>query len=464
MAFVFWGAGAYRQSAKTSGYAGEIFGRKITSTRFNRLYSYHNNKMRLALGENYQQLLPYLNLKEQVWTQLIFLEHAKMLKIKVNDQEVIQAIATIPLFLKDGAFNQATYKSVVRYFFNSTPRDFEEQTRDDLTIKKLFEELTKGVTINDEEITATYKSEHEAVSIHYLKVDAGDFLNQAQVDDTEIKDYYQNNTEKFRRQLSVKIEYAGIEYPLPATEADRLRLFEQMKTLYPKLKAANELKDAVSAPYIYHQTDFFSIDESVAEVKDEFYRYAFSLQEKEASPIIQTPEGAYFMRVIQKKPSHIPPLEEIKEKIAEALKREKAKELVKKKAEEYKNTIDELLKEQPSLRLKDIAHALKVEMKTSTEFKRNQPIPDIPISQKVNEAAFSLKPNQMSGILHTDSSSFIIEQEKFIGIDEEKFKQEKEDYRKKLLERKKENAFNPVSQAIIEKASLKDYTSSNSSE
>ena len=464
IAFVFWGAGAYRQGAKTSSYAGEIFGRKIAVSDFNRLYSYHINKLRLSLGDNYQQVLPYLNVREQVWTQLIFLEHARALKLKVSDQEIVQAIADIPLFVKDGVFNQETYKNVVRYFFNATPRDFEEQTRNDLMLKKLYEVLTKSILINDEEITATYKSEHEALSIRYLKTDAKDFLSQAHSSDAELNDYYQKNAGKFRRQLSVKIEYAGIDYPPEAQDADRLELFEHLKTIYPNLKASNSLQDAVNSPFTYHQTDFFSIDEPALEVKDEFYRYAFSLAEKETSPIIQTPEGAYVLRLIQKKPTYIPSLEEIKDKVTETLKMEKAQALAKNKGEEYKKKIDELITLQPALSLKDIASLLKTELKTTPEFKRNQPIEGIAMSQKITEAAFTLKPKEISGLIEADSSFFIIEQEKMVDIDQEKFKQEKESYREKLLERKKQNAFNTLSQAIIEKATPKDYTAFDSSQ
>ena len=143
---------------------------------------------------------------------------------------------------------------------------------------------------------------------------------------------------------------------------------------------------------------------------------------------------------------------------------EKAQALAKNKGEEYKKKIDELITLQPALSLKDIASLLKTELKTTPEFKRNQPIEGIAMSQKITEAAFTLKPKEISGLIEADSSFFIIEQEKMVDIDQEKFKQEKESYREKLLERKKQNAFNTLSQAIIEKATPKDYTAFDSSQ
>ncbi len=464
IAFVLWGAGASRQSSKTTDYCGEIFGKKIPSQEFFQLYSFNLNKLRLSVGEKYQELLPYLNLKEQTWTQLILLAHAKRLTLKASDQEVIQSISEMPLFLKNGKFDQGIYHNVVRYFFNSKPRDFEEQTRNELTLKKLFDELTRTVTINDEEVLATYKHEHEAISINYIKVEGKEFLDSAQISDDELKDYYQKNVEKFKRQPSVKIEYVGIPYPPEAQEAERLQIFEQMKTLHPKVKGAHELKEIAREPLIYQQTGFFTMDESPEEIKSyEFYRYAFSLAEKETSPLIQASDGVYALRVIQKKPSYTPDLNEVKEKVSEELKAIKAKEFAKKKIEEYKRKIDELLKGQSAAKLKTIAPLLPKELKTSAEFKRGGPIPDIGLEKNIIDTAFSLKPDQISGILETNSAYYIIAQEKFTGIDEEKYKQEKETYRKDLLERKKQSAFSGPAQAIIERANLKDYTASQPS-
>lgn len=458
IAFILWGAGAYRETSKTTDYAGEIFGKKIPSPKFFQLYSFNLNKIRLSLGENYQKFLPYLNLKEQTWTQLILLEHARKIDTKVPDQEIIKTITALPFFLKDGAFNDASYRNIVRFFFHIQPRDFEEQTRNELILKKLFDELTKNISLNDEEITATYKHEHEALSINYIKIEGKDFLDAVKISDDELKEYYQKNAQNFMKQPSVKIEYLGILYPKDSQEAEHLQIFEQMKTLYPKIKGALELKEAFAEPLIYQETDFFSMEDAPEEIKSyEFYQYAFSLPEKETSPLIQAPDGVYALRVIQKKPSYIPVFEEAKAKVSEALKALRAKELAKNKIEEYKAKIDELLKDNPALRLKDIAKSLNLEAKTSAEFKRDESIADIGFEKNILAAAFALKASQISAAIETDSAYYIIEQEKFIGIDEEKFKQEKEIYRENLLEKKKQNAFSPLAQAIIERAKLKEY-------
>ncbi|HAH22145.1 MAG TPA: hypothetical protein DCL49_14755, partial [Candidatus Omnitrophica bacterium] len=65
-------------------------------------------------------------------------------------------------------------------------------------------------------------------------------------------------------------------------------------------------------------------------------------------------------------------------------------------------------------------------------------------------------------ILEDAKSSFIIEPDKFTGIDQEKFKQDKTTYSDSLLERKKQNTFNSLQSELITKANLKQYISSSS--
>lgn len=364
LAFVLWGAGAYREGSIGTGYAGKISGRAVSIREFRRMYLACLNDARLRFGENYRQLAPYLNLRAQAWTKLALLEYAGNLKIKAANQEVAREIAAIPLFFRGDAFNQDVYEKVVRYFLDSSPRDFEEHIRGSLIIRKLYERITQDITVNDEETLADYKRKNETANILYLEVNQKDFLSQAAVTDDELKNYYQANADQFKR-------------PPPVENG-----------------------------------------------------------------------------------SFIPDFEEVKGDIRKTLESRKAKGEAKKKIEELKNQIDEVLKKEPNLTLKEMAPRFAVELKTTPQFKRFEPLAESEITPQIQLAAFNLKPNQISGILESPGAYFLIEQETFIGIDEEKFKQEKETHQKNLLEEKKQRAFNNFIQGLIAKSDLKDYNSS----
>ena len=359
LAFVLWGSGSYKQSLKGRTFAGIIFGRKVAAEEFRKARLSCLNEARLRFGENYRQLLPYINLDNQAWMRLILLEEAKRLHIAAPDQEVIRDITSNPLFHKDGKFNQDTYERITRYFFNTKARDFEEQARSGIIIKKLYQQLTKDVTVSDEELLAAYKKENETISASYFRLEKNDFLEQVKIGDDELKDYYRKNALQFK-----------------------------------------------------------------------------------------------------KKDSNITDFQEVKEDIRNTLSQEKAKGEARKKMEEYKNKIDDYLKNNPESDFKEAAKTLGLEVKTTLQFKRGESPTDTQLDEEIRYAAFGLKPGQISGILETSSHFYLIEQDKFTGIDEEKFKQEKETYRKNLLEEKKQRTFNNLAQGIISKSNLQDYASS----
>lgn len=459
LAFVLWGAEAHRQRSGPD-YAGIIFGRKVSIPEFRRIYVSCLNDMRLRLGEDYQKLLPIINLNHQSWMKLALLHHARKLKIRAANPEVVAAITANPFFFRDGKFNRETYEKIVRYYFRSSPRAFEEQTRDSLIIKKLYDELTKNVTITDEELLNAYKQEFEELSINYIQLKTDDLLAQVTLEDAELKDYYQKNAIQLKMPPAVKAEYLAGEYPEDAKEEEKIKRLDEIKALYPKIKNTADLKTIARENLIYRQTGFFSLYEPIEKIESlEFNKWAFQLREKQTSPVIQTPWGVYVLRVMQKRDSYIPDFQDAKEKVAEALKADKAKEAAKKQIQEYKNKIDEFIKNNPGGNLREAVKSLGLEVKTTAQFRRGRPLEESGISQNIQNIAFTLKPGQISDTLEADSAYFLIEQDKLTGIDEEKFKEEKEAYAKDLLEKKKDALFNSALQELMAKSGLIDYSS-----
>ena len=237
-----------------------------------------------------------------------------------------------------------------------------------------------------------------------------------------------------------------------------------MNNLHPKIKKTNDLKSLAAENKITHnESSFFASDEPLEGIEsEEFYKYAFSLGAGQVSPVIKTLKGVYILKVIQKKDPYIPELTETRPKAEEALKLIKAKEEARKKAEDYRNKIDGYLKNDQAINLKKAAELLGVELKTTPAFKRGQAIPDADIDLSVLNSAFELKPGEISPILEGTKSIFIVEPDKFTGIDQEKFKQDKAAFSENLLEKKKQDAFNSLQSQLIGQANLKQYISSSS--
>ncbi|MBI4846885.1 MAG: SurA N-terminal domain-containing protein [Candidatus Omnitrophica bacterium] len=363
-AFVIWGAGASRITSKYTETAGEIFGNKISLQEFLESKTNISNNYKLQLGDNYSKIIPYVNINNQAWQQLILSAQAKKLKISISDQEVIQSIMDNPFFHRDRKFDRGIYERITNYFFGASPRKFEEQIRRSLSIKKLYEQTTKDLKLSDEELLQEYKKENQTLSINYLKISAQDFKEKIKITEAEINNYYRDNPQEFK---------------------------------------------------------------SLPEVKD----------------------------------NQPPALKEIKEKIKEILLNKKADEEAKKTAENYKIKIDQYLIKKPKARFKNIGKKLKIKIITSEPFKRGSAIPEIAMNKEFSESAFTLKPGEISSPLSTPSGCFLIEQEKFTDIDEKKFNEEKETFRGKLLEAKKQSIFDAYVEKLTTEAKLKEYSQSN---
>lgn len=133
IAFVLWGGYSLGVSLSQSGKnAGEIFGKGVSFTDFDRFY--RASQIFSFNGKSVQD--PEL-LKQQTWQSIIYSREAKRLNVPVSDQEVHNEIARL---LKTQGIENATpelYKAWLSRTLREAPKDFEEQIRELLRIQKL---------------------------------------------------------------------------------------------------------------------------------------------------------------------------------------------------------------------------------------------------------------------------------------------------------------------------------------
>jgi hypothetical protein len=104
---------------------------------------------------------------QMAWDRLIMVAEAKKQNLRISDGEVITFIKTMPIFLRDGKFDERLYGYVLRNNLGLAPRGFEEMMRENLAIQKLHAVLTKDVKISDEEILDQYKVDNAKFKVSY---------------------------------------------------------------------------------------------------------------------------------------------------------------------------------------------------------------------------------------------------------------------------------------------------------
>jgi peptidyl-prolyl cis-trans isomerase D len=507
-AFVLWGSGSIIRGRGGPTYAGKIFGRKISFDEFAKEYQACRHQAIMMYGDQFNRLAKYLNLEEVTWNRLILLEEVKRQKIKVMDREVVEEITHLAFFQRNGQFDQRFYVNLLEYAFRTNPREFEEEIRKSLMISKLYALVSGQIDLKDGQIKDEYRKENERIKVSYVFILPKDFEGGVNLEDKEVEEYFKAKTQEFKRPERVNVEYVGIDYAsiestLSITDeelkeyydlhqeefklADKEnehRQFEETKEIIKtrltfersreiveekieeidrRLKIEPDL-EKISKEFSLKidRTGLFSAEDSIPNIgwSYEFANAAFSLRLGKLSSPIKTEKGCYIIKVKEKKEPYLPSLEEVKQEVRLVLRDQKARELAKEKAKEYLSKIKVFFETNPQEDFAQIAKDLSLKFGQTDAFTRRGYISGIGINEDFSKTAFSLSKGEVSDVVETPQGFYILRLDEFLPIDEAKFSQEKEEFKKNLLLRKKEENFQRFFAKLKEKAQLQSNISS----
>ncbi len=151
--------------------AGSIFKKQVPLVLFARAHDAVTRQALMNYGDKFRERVPPEELDQRAWERLAFLQEAKRKGIRVSDKEVIDEIATYPLFrAADGSFDKSAYQHLIQYSFGTTPRAFEEETRENMTIAKLVRQIAEAAPISDADVQEAYRRKEEAIRATVLAV------------------------------------------------------------------------------------------------------------------------------------------------------------------------------------------------------------------------------------------------------------------------------------------------------
>ena len=150
---------------------GTLFGRPVPLHEYLKSAEAVTHEAILRYGDQYRHQVPDSQLKQQAWERLVLVTEARREKIRISDSEVIEEIQRHPVFRSaSGQFDSRGYQAIIQYSLGTTPRVFEEETREDLAIRKLLQKAVGNPTLTDEEIRTGFLAREESIRIRFLKV------------------------------------------------------------------------------------------------------------------------------------------------------------------------------------------------------------------------------------------------------------------------------------------------------
>jgi peptidyl-prolyl cis-trans isomerase D len=165
--------------------------------------------MKLIRNNLNEELLQALGLRKQALDQLIdqvlMLQEAEGLNLKVTDEELAQTVRGMTVFQTAGQFDSGRYRNVLAQV-NLTPEAFQTSQRDALLIQKLRVFITGSVKVSEQEMLEWYNWNDAQVSIDYALVEAVRFTDLEPTDE-QLSAYYEQNRDSYNTDPTIKVRY-----------------------------------------------------------------------------------------------------------------------------------------------------------------------------------------------------------------------------------------------------------------
>jgi peptidyl-prolyl cis-trans isomerase D len=355
--------GSNRGSRDTQAIA-VVDGKIISEGEFQDEYRKLMDMARLRYGAKLtSEALKEMGLKKMAYDSLlnrqIIISKAADLKVQVSDEELRNMIMSLPALQTDGIFDERKYQQLLRYNKTSA-EDFENMQKINLTANKIEALIRDGIKVSDKEIFDVYALQNQKINVNFVQIAGKDIKKKIIPTQTELENYLKNNGKLFRISEQVKINYLSFasndfaptnisdsdlrDYynrnkdkyktkdgkQLQFTEAKgavikELRQLRGMQTAYIEAKKAHDtiyqednfMAYAAKNKLTVSSLDFFPLNKSpqeFASAKD-LAATLMDLQKNEISKVIKTDNSYYIVRIVDKKASYLPKLDDIRNEV-----------------------------------------------------------------------------------------------------------------------------------------------------
>ena len=185
------------------------------------------------------------------------------------------------------------------------------------------------------------------------------------------------------------------------------------------------------------ETGLIASDEPIQGVgaQPEISGRVFGMKEGEVTPAMRVATGWVFATVTGRQDSYVPQLAEVKAKVADDVRQEKAAEMAKQRATAIATDLKNA---------KDFAAAVKragLEVKTTELVARGTAIPDLGISEAVDAAAFALPQGGVSDAITTPTGTAVIRVVEKVGVTDAEVESGKDVLRDELVNVRRDKFF-----------------------
>jgi peptidyl-prolyl cis-trans isomerase D len=374
------------------------------------------------------------------------LVEAKRLGLEVSDQELSAAIRSYPGLSNNGAFiGVDQYQQVIEQATGMTVAQFEAQLRDNLLNEKLRDMVTDAIQVTPAEIQQEFVRRNEKVKIDYVLFDPNQLAKDVPVTPQALSAYFNAHRDRYKlpEQRSLRYVLIDADHVRPliklsdddvrayyAQHIDQYRVPDRVKVSHILFKTTGKTPAEVAKikqtaqdvlNQIHKGADFadlarkYSEDTTASKGGDlgwivrgqtvkEFEDTAFSLQPGQVSGLVTTTYGIHIIKVFDKQTAHVQTFDEVKDSIRAQLEKQKLDQAQASLAAQ----VEQALQADPQ-HFDTVAAKFGLKSAVTGPFKFNQPVPDLGMSEGLENLSFQLTPNEVGQPITLPKGTVIIQ-------------------------------------------------------
>lgn len=419
ISFVVSGVLISRDDKKSFAALATIGKRKITAQEYLDSYRAVQRQASFMLGDKLNEFKDRINFKGEAWDRILLLDYAKKQNIRATDSEVVQWISSQPAFKNKDRFDERLYKLYIEQGQRTTPRAFEEEIRQMLTIQKVQRSVQSKSSLTDDKLKKLYQNEKAEKDLMVASLPWESQKNNAKVEDKDIDQLYSIVKDKLSVPEQVKVSYLFI----PKEKNADLK-----EALEDKTKTTDQISKKFNLPL--KETGYFSKNDASVELGNtpEVFFECFNLTAGEESSWIETGTGSYKVKLIDKKSERTMSLKESREELKKIVTRQKAAELAVKKLTDLKEKIK-------TADFETVLKAENIELTPLEKYHAGVSTNGIDPSENLQNAVAPLKEGEISAPFETPKGAMMVKVTKIHPFDEKKYAEEKETFKKERSEK-----------------------------
>jgi peptidyl-prolyl cis-trans isomerase D len=433
-------------------------------------------------------------LTQEAVVRVVLLKKASEMSIRVGDDELIQQIRNQPMFLSENKqFDPEKYRRIIISLNTRgvSESQFEETMREEITLAHLRALIGSGAKVTPTELQLAYKPLHEKVAIELVQLDAAEQKEPITVTDDEVKTFFEQNKEAFRTPALAKVRYvffpiADAKNSVKLTDQEIADYYERNQDRYTDTnnvakpldavkaeigeelltaRAARETADRATAmttnlvfeadaprpdfakvaaqfAVTVHETSYFGVRDPVSGIEAglQFNQEAFALDPKERpfSDPVTGKDGYYVLEYLDSKPSQIPPLEQVKDKVIDTLQQQRAHEATIRRGKDTAAQVKQALAAGKSFA--DACAELKLKPTSPEPFSLSDKT-DMPAALAIKQTVLSMATNTVSDFIPTETGGAFFYLKQRLPPDPALLDKDKAELTAQVLERNRQALF-----------------------